>query len=86
MRKCFTSSSPPNARKAEVSMAAPSRMMKTSDVVFAVSIITPRSVSSMRNTRHPLQMREKMSRPTAASAALMPKASSALLIFLILVS
>ncbi len=39
-RKCCTSSSPPKARKAAVSMAAPSRMMNTRDVAFDVSIIT----------------------------------------------
>ena len=46
-RKLLTSSSPPKARKAAVSIAAPSRMMKTSDVVLAVSTITPCSVSSI---------------------------------------
>ena len=42
-----TRSSPPKARNAEVSMAAPIRMMKTIEVVFAVSTITPLRVSSM---------------------------------------
>ncbi len=37
VRKFFTSSSPPKPRKAAVSMAAPSRMMNTIDVVLAVS-------------------------------------------------
>ncbi len=46
-RKSRTSSSPPKARKAAVSIAAPSRMMKTIEVVLAVSIITPRRVSSI---------------------------------------
>jgi hypothetical protein len=45
VRNSLTSSSPPNARNADVSIAAPSRMMNTSEVVLAVSIITPRSVS-----------------------------------------
>ncbi len=48
VRNSRTSSSPPKARKAAVSMAAPSRMMNTIEVVLAVSIITPRRVSSMR--------------------------------------
>ena len=40
VRKCRTSSSPPKARKADVSMAAPIRMMNTMDVVLAVSTMT----------------------------------------------
>ena len=48
VRCSLTSSSPPNPRNAVVSIAAPSRMMKTIDVVLAVSIITPRRVSSIR--------------------------------------
>ena len=53
-RKCFTTSSPPNPRKAAVSIAAPSKIIKTRDVVFAVSDMTSRSVSSIVNARHPL--------------------------------
>ena len=48
VRKSRTMSSPPKARNAAVSIAAPMRMMKTSDEVLAVSIITALSVPSMR--------------------------------------
>ncbi len=47
VRKSRTSSSPPKARKAAVSMAAPIRMTKTSAVVLAVSSITGVSVLSI---------------------------------------
>ncbi len=47
VKKSLTRISPPKARNAAVSIAAPSRMIKTSDVVLAVSIISPRSVSSI---------------------------------------
>jgi hypothetical protein len=77
LRKSRTRSSPPKARKAEVSIAAPSRMMKTSDVVFAVSSITPCSVFSIRMTRTPLQINAmtSMTAPTAPSP--IPKLSAA---------
>ena len=39
-RKSLTRSSPPKALNAAVNIAAPSRIINTSDVVFAVSIIT----------------------------------------------
>ena len=45
VRNSRTSSSPPKALKAAVNMAAPSRMMNTSDVVLAVSIITPPAIT-----------------------------------------
>ena len=54
-RKSRTKSSPPNARNAAVSIAAPKRMMKTRDVVFAVSVITLCKMLSRRKTRSPLQ-------------------------------
>ena len=85
-RNSRTSSSPPKARKAAVSMAAPSRMMKTSEVVFAVSIITPCSVSSTLSARQPLQT-SAVSRPvTATAATATAKASSPDRIFLTLIS
>ena len=46
-RKSRTKSSPPNARKAAVNMAAPKRMMNTNVVALAVSIITSESVFSI---------------------------------------
>ncbi len=67
-RKPLTSSSPPKDRNAAVSMAAPSRMMNTSEVVLAVSIITPCSVLSIFITRRPDQSSE-ISRPTVHSSA-----------------
>ena len=48
VRNSFTNSSPPKPRKAEVSMAAPRRMMKTMAVVLAVSTMTPASMFSVR--------------------------------------
>ncbi len=68
VRKSLTSSSPPKARKAEVSIAAPKRMMKTSDVVLAVSTITPFSVSSMRMVRNSDQKTEIRNITSAAVA------------------
>ena len=40
VRYSVTRWSPPNARKAEISIAAPKRMMNTMDEVFAVSTMT----------------------------------------------
>ena len=71
-RKCFTTSSPPKPRKAAVSMAAPSRMMKTSEVVLAVSCITPMSVSSTLYVRHRLQITDTTNTATAMIAMTMP--------------
>ena len=86
VRYSRTSSSPPKARNAEVSMAAPIRMMKTIDVVFAVSIITPLRVSSMAWARHRLQTMAT-SRPTVPTrASAIPLSSSALEMFLTLMS
>ena len=56
-KKSFTSSSPPKALNADVKTAAPSRIIKTNEVVFAVSSITDRKTSSMRNSRAKLQPR-----------------------------
>ena len=46
-KKSLTTSSPPKPRKAAVNIAAPNKIIKTSEVVFAVSSITPLSVSSI---------------------------------------
>ena len=74
--KCsLTSSSPPKPRNAEVSIAAPSRMMNTIDVVLAVSSMTPCSVLSILNARHAAQAMAKISTPTAIQASAMPSAS-----------
>jgi hypothetical protein len=75
VRNSFTNSSPPNARNADVSIAAPSRMMNTSDVVFAVSIITPCSVLSIRSVRKPLQISATIRPPSATTPSPMPSAS-----------
>ena len=80
-RNSLTNSSPPKPRKAEVSMAAPMRMMKTIEVVLAVSIITPCKVSSILKMRHPLQKTPIQSTITAITARNMPKASDAVFIF-----
>ena len=84
VRKCRTSSSPPKARNAEVSIAAPIRMMNTIEVVFAVSIITPRRVSSMRQARQALHATPTSSPATATPASAMPSASRSSRMFLML--
>ena len=56
-------------------MAAPSRMMKTMEVVFAVSSITPRSVSSSLRVRQPDHTMETRKPKTAMAAKAMPRAS-----------
>ena len=86
LRYSRTKSSPPKARNAEVSMAAPMRMMKTIEVVFAVSTITPFSVSSMANARHRLQTMATSSPVVPTRAQMMPRTSSALVMFLTLMS
>ena len=53
VRNSRTRSSPPNARNEAVNIAAPSRMMKTSEEVFAVSTMTELSVLSILNVRQP---------------------------------
>ena len=58
-RKSRTYSSPPNPRNAAVSIVAPSRMINTMEVVFAVSIITSFRVFPSLNVRHvdqPIEM------------------------------
>ncbi len=75
-RKWRTISSPPKARKAAVSTAAPSRMMNTRLVVLAVSSITPCSVCSMFITRMPDQTSDASSAAVAASARYSPVWSS----------
>ena len=75
VRKSRTRSSPPNARKAAVSMAAPSRMMNTSEVVLAVSTITPRRASSTWKTRQPLQITETRKPATAMETRKIANAS-----------
>ena len=86
VRKSRTKSSPPKARKAAVSMAAPSRMMKTRAVVLAVSIITPSRVSSILKTRQPLHVTEARKTKDAIVARTTPRTSSLSLMFLTLMS
>ena len=74
-RKSRTISSPPKARKAAVSIAAPSRMMKTRDVVFAVSTMTCLSVSLILYARQALQTMAITKHRTAAAAKPTPIAS-----------
>ena len=81
-----TSSSPPNARNAEVSMAAPRRMMNTMDVVLAVSIITPLRVSSIRYARHRLHRIATRSPAVPIEASAIPWTSSGPVMFLTLMS
>ena len=57
-KKSLTKSSPPNALKAAVSIAAPSKIINTKDVVFAVSNITPFKVFLTSNNLQPLQIKE----------------------------
>ena len=85
-RNSRTRSSPPKARNAAVSIAAPSRMIKTSDVVLAVSIITPLRVSSVLYIRHRLQNTATSSIKTAMAARITPTHSSPVRVFLILMS
>ena len=62
LRKLRTNSSPPKARKAAVNTAAPKRIIKTREVVFAVSSITSCIVLSNLSTLKPLQIKESMSK------------------------
>ena len=57
-RNSRTKSSPPNALNAAVSTAAPSNIIKTSEVVFAVSSITSFKVFSILKRRRELQIRD----------------------------
>ena len=75
VRKSRTNSSPPNARKAAVNIAAPSRMMNTNEVVLAVSIITPCMVWSIFKVRYPLHPRAITKKNTAMAAKVMPRTS-----------
>ena len=81
-----TNSSPPNARNAAVNIAAPKRITKTNAVVFAVSIITPFSVSAILKARMADQITPvKIKRvPTAPIA--MPVKSSELVAALTFIS
>ena len=70
VRKSRTSSSPPNARNAAVNIAAPRRMMNTSDDVLAVSIITDASVLSILRVRHPAQPSDTRNAMVAMTATI----------------
>ena len=61
LRKFRTRSSPPKARKAAVNIAAPKRIIKTSDVVFAVSSMTSCIVLFSFKTLIPLHISEATS-------------------------
>ena len=61
LRKSRTKSSPPKARNAAVRTAAPRRIIKTKEVVFAVSSITSCIVLFSFRTRIPLQINESTS-------------------------
>ena len=81
-----TNSSPPNARNAAVSIAAPSRITKTKAVVFAVSIITPCKVLLILSTRIALQMIPPSMTRAPITPIQMPCISSALSAALIFIS
>ena len=80
-RKSRTNSSPPNARNAEVNMAAPIKMINTIEVVFAVSTMTPCMVFSILNARQPLQTTPIRRTTVANAASTRPITSSVLFIF-----
>ena len=71
-KKSLTKSSPPNALNAAVNMAAPSKMIKTSEVVFAVSSITSCRVLFNFRTLVPLQIKEATSTKDARAPSQMP--------------
>ena len=60
--------------------------MNTSDVVFAVSIITPLSVSSILYARHALHSTAARKTTVAIPASTMANASVSLLMLLMLMS
>ena len=64
-KKSLTTSSPPKPRKAAVSIAAPNKIIKTNEVVLAVSSITPLRVSSILNALQALH-------PIASSKPIVP--------------
>ncbi|GIS91431.1 MAG: hypothetical protein CM1200mP20_14720 [Pseudomonadota bacterium] len=68
------------------SIAAPISMIKTIEVVFAVSIITPSMVFSILNVRQPLHMTAIRRTTVAILARTTANISSALSIFLMLIS
>ena len=57
-KNSLTKSSPPKALKAAVKSAAPSKIIKTNEVVLAVSNMTPSNVFLTSNNLHPLQIKE----------------------------
>ena len=57
-KKSLTKSSPPKALKAAVRSAAPSKIIKTREVVLAVSSITPFKVLLTSNNLQPLHISE----------------------------
>ena len=81
---CFTSSSPPKARNAEVSMAAPMRIINTIEVVLAVSPITSCKVVPVLNTRQPLQVKATSNAAEEINPSTIPKRSSSVWMLLIL--
>ena len=85
-RNSRTSSSPPKARNAAVSIAAPSRMMNTSEVVLAVSSITPWSVCSIRSTRIPDQISDTSSSTVPITPRVIPMRSAGVSIALMFIS
>ncbi len=81
---CFTNSSPPKARKADVSIAAPIRMINTIEVVLAVSPITSCKVVPVLNTRQPLQAMAMSNAAEAIKPSVTPRRSSSVFMLFIL--
>ena len=77
LRNSFTISSPPKARNAEVSIAAPSKMINTKAVVFDVSNITSFKISSTFSTRKKLQPIPTSKPAVPNNPIYIPKKSSA---------
>ncbi len=80
-RNSFTSSSPPNPLKADVSMVAPRSIINTIEVVFEVSSMTLLRASSIRKVLHALQNTAIKSPITAMVAMIIAMPSSELRIF-----
>ena len=81
---CLTSSSPPKARNAEVSIAAPISIINTIEVVLAVSPITSCKVVPVLKTRQPLQVMANNKVAEAIKLRAIPRRSSSVLMLLIL--
>ena len=80
-KNSFTSSSPPNPLKADVSIAAPRSIINTIEVVFDVSSMTSLNMSSIRKVLQALQKTANKSPITEMVANIIAMPSSELRIF-----